>query len=48
MLDLHFIKEVEDYVRELFKAKLGNEVLYHTIKHTIDVVDAVEVIGKAE
>lgn len=48
MLDLHFIKEVEDYVRELFKVKLGNEVLYHTIKHTIDVVDAIEVIGKAE
>jgi predicted metal-dependent HD superfamily phosphohydrolase len=48
MLDVKFINEVEDYVRELFKAKLGNEVLYHTINHTIDVVNAVEVIGKAE
>lgn len=48
MLDVKFIKEVEEYVRELFRAKLSNEVLYHTIKHTIEVVEAVETIGKAE
>lgn len=48
MLDVQFIKKVEIYVRDLFSKKLGCDVLYHTINHTIEVAEAVEVIGKSE
>ena len=42
------VRDVEVYVRGLFEKKLGQDILYHTISHTIEVVDAVEIIGKAE
>lgn len=48
MLHKEFLKEVESYVRELFTKKLGDDVLYHTINHTIEVAEAVDLIGKDE
>lgn len=48
MLQNQFLIEVESYVRDLFSKRLGNDVLYHTISHTIEVVKAVDLIAKDE
>lgn len=48
MLNSVIVKKVESYVRELFNTKLCDEVLYHNINHTLEVVSAVQEIGLAE
>lgn len=48
MLNSAILQKVEAHVRELFKLKIGDEILYHTIKHTLEVVDGVQEIGTAE
>jgi predicted metal-dependent HD superfamily phosphohydrolase len=48
MIDYSTINKVEAYVRDLFNSRLADEVLYHTIKHTLEVVKVVQEIGEAE
>ena len=45
-IDLSIIKDAENYVADLFDNKLSSNCLFHTKKHTIDVVNNAEVIGK--
>lgn len=47
MSEKEILPEVEDYVRRIFKEQFKPEHIYHNISHTIDVVKAVEKIGKA-
>jgi predicted metal-dependent HD superfamily phosphohydrolase len=44
-IDLSIIKDAEDYVADLIDNKLSRDCLFHTKKHTMDVVKNAEVIG---
>ncbi len=48
MLNTEILQKIEKYVKELFAANFKSEVLYHNIRHTIEVVEAVKEIGLAE
>ena len=47
-MDSELLNKVEIFVRELFSKNTANENLYHSISHTIEVVDIAEKIGFAE
>ena len=44
-LDTSIIKEAEDFVTKLLDNELSKDCLFHTIKHTMDVVHNAEIIG---
>jgi len=48
MVNNDFFKEVREYVFNLFKNELPNEVVYHNFDHTLEVVNAAYEIGTAE
>jgi hypothetical protein len=48
MLDTEILLNIENYVKELFRTKLNSEVLYHNIRHTVEVVEVSKEIGLAE
>lgn len=48
MFNSSIINKVEIYVRKLFALKLSEDVHYHNIKHTLEVVDVVQEIGAVE
>jgi predicted metal-dependent HD superfamily phosphohydrolase len=44
-LDSSIIEEAEIYVRDLLDNELSEDCLFHTVKHTMDVVRNAEIIG---
>jgi predicted metal-dependent HD superfamily phosphohydrolase len=42
-----FIEETKTYVAEYIADHFSEEICYHNIEHTLEVVDAVEIIGRA-
>lgn len=45
---MDLIEQAEDFVCKLLKDKLSNSFIYHNVKHTKDVVNAVEVLCEKE
>lgn len=45
-LDRSIVKEAEIYVRDLLDNQLSKDCLFHTINHTMDVVQNAEIIGE--
>jgi len=48
MLDTKLLSEVKSFVFESFKKELSSQIVYHTFKHTEEVVNAAYEIGQAE
>ena len=47
-MDSLILNKVEIFVRELFSKKSLSDIIYHSISHTIEVVNVAEKIGLAE
>ena len=45
-LNASIIKEAESHVRDLLDNELSENCLFHTIKHTMDVVSNAEIIAE--
>jgi HD superfamily phosphodiesterase len=45
VLQAHILEQTEAYVRQLLYEKLPPAILFHTIRHTLEVVNAAEMIG---
>jgi predicted metal-dependent HD superfamily phosphohydrolase len=48
MPEIDILLNIENYIKELFRTKLKSEVLYHNIKHTVEVVAVSKEIGLSE
>lgn len=45
---MNLVEQAKDFVEKLFKDKLSSSFTYHNLKHTIDVVAAVDAIADTE
>lgn len=45
---MDILKISEDYVKNLFKDRLSSDYTYHNLEHTIQVVDKIKILAKAE
>ena len=45
-IDDKMVNEAKDFVLNIFDEKLSENLLYHGVKHTLDVLNNVEIIGK--
>ena len=45
---MDILKISEDYVKNLFKDRLSSDYTYHNLEHTVQVVDKIKILAKAE
>lgn len=45
--DTDLVKKSREYVKSFFEENQGDEVIYHDLRHTLEVVEAAHEIGKA-
>ncbi len=48
MLNSELLKKVEEYVRKIYENKANEEMIYHNISHTLEVLKTAEEIARAE
>lgn len=48
MLNSELLKKVEEYVRKIYKGDAHEEMIYHNISHTLEVLKIAEEIARAE